>query len=331
MNTTVRDTLLDLFNSGKELDKATLAEEVGKSGRQLQRFLDELRSQGAKIQTRRAGARVLYFIPEEHRQVPRHPVKLTREQLLALAVAARAAEATLEPTPLIDDLKSANVEVLAALEKDSGLAGTIDLREEADCWYFPGAPDVSIRAEVLATIRQGMCEMVGLEIDYHSVRSGRSRRRVDPYSLAHRDGSWFLCAWCRRNEEVRTFALADIHAAELLDPARDVTAIFPRREFTPSTLFDNTFYVVGGTQVRVRLAVAPAQTRAFLRKNYHPNQKVRTNTKDGSITVSFVCAGLDEVRSFVLGWGDGVTVLEPAELRRQVREQALLVAEKYRE
>jgi predicted DNA-binding transcriptional regulator YafY len=51
--------------------------------------------------------------------------------------------------------------------------------------------------------------------------------------------------------------------------------------------------------------------------------------EDGSLTLSVPIADLTEIRRHVLKYGAEVEVLEPQELRRQVREEAARILLRY--
>jgi predicted DNA-binding transcriptional regulator YafY len=53
---------------------------------------------------------------------------------------------------------------------------------------------------------------------------------------------------------------------------------------------------------------------------WHQTQRVQRH-KDGSVTMSFIVDGLNEILRWVLGWAGRVKVIEPPELRQLVVEQ----------
>lgn len=351
MSKTSADRLRAYLEEGHKSTKAEIAEYLDVSERQVQRRIQELRKAGVTIALEQRGRKDVYFIPEQYRSLnvdlKVHAVELTQFQLVALAVAARASEAVLDSTPLLPHLEKANQAILEVLTRDTEEKGTLNLREEAGRWYFPDAPRVPLRSEALDVLLHGMRETITVEILYYSA-SGREQRwrRVDPVTFVYREGSWFLCAWCHTRREYRTFSLADVHEARLYIASKkkarsrknkstedDVIEstpwlVFDHDPFDVEEFFRDTFHAVGGDPVEVRLHVAGPQARSFVRKHHHPTQQIEKH-EDGSITVSMECAGLDEVRSFILGWGAGVRVLDPPELREQLRAVTLEVAAMY--
>ena len=81
--------------------------------------------------------------------------------------------------------------------------------------------------------------------------------------------------------------------------------------------------------VRVVLRFAPDVAARAAETRWHPSQEVEPGA-DGSLVWQARISGLREVRSWVLGWGAGVEVLEPAELRDWVRAELDGAAARYR-
>lgn len=61
---------------------------------------------------------------------------------------------------------------------------------------------------------RAIAERLVVEIDYYSfTRDDRSVREVEPVDLYLADGAWYVDAWCRRAEAIRSFRLDRIHGA----------------------------------------------------------------------------------------------------------------------
>jgi len=318
--------LIELLNQGEPLTQQDIAKHFGVHSRTVSRAVQQLQKRYVIRQVRMRRQKA-YVIPEEHRRHRIRLVELSEQQMVALAVAARATTATLRSTPLHHPLRSAFDLLLEALNDP---ATSVDLRGEPDYWHFNEAPVVEMSPDVISTLRKGMIESCSTEIDYVSTSTGRHWRKVDPYCFAFRDGSWLLVAWCHERHDTRAFAIADVIDARLCDPASDAGAIFHRPDdFDSEAFFKDTFYAVTGDPTVVRLLVTPDHARAFRRKQYHPTQQTERENADGSIVVSFETSGILEVASFVLGWGAGVRVLEPAELIDEIRSVTQSVALQY--
>jgi predicted DNA-binding transcriptional regulator YafY len=322
------EKLLDRFIRGEELTYPRMQSILGLSERQLRRVLDELREHDVPLQCR--GRPKAFFIAAEHHRSPCRMVSLSHDEIVALGVAAQAARAALEPTPLADSLRTA---FDALLSEAATQTIAIDLEAQRHQWHFGEAPSVQLDAEVFTRLRSAIESQQSVLIDYYSASSQHrsSGRKLDPYCLAVRGGSWLLVAYCHQRKEMREFSMADITRVEPCDPIRDVQAIFQIPEsFDVDLYFRDRFNALAGGEVYiVRLLVEPDRAQYFRRKNYHVTQQIEREHPDGRIEVSYEVAGLDEIRSFAQGWGTGVTVIEPPELVEKMRAQATEMARRY--
>ncbi|MGZ8528090.1 MAG: WYL domain-containing protein, partial [Candidatus Limnocylindrales bacterium] len=69
--------------------------------------------------------------------------------------------------------------------------------------------------------------------------------------------------------------------------------------------------------VDVVLRFRPTVAARVRETRWHPSERLEP-TADGSLTWRARVSGTLEIRSWILGWGADVTVLEPAELRTEV-------------
>jgi predicted DNA-binding transcriptional regulator YafY len=81
--------------------------------------------------------------------------------------------------------------------------------------------------------------------------------------------------------------------------------------------------------VDVVLRFAPAVARRAAETRWHPSQELDERS-DGSLVWRGRVAGLREIRSWILGWGADVEVIEPADLRASVAEELSRAAAVYR-
>ncbi|MBL7989498.1 MAG: WYL domain-containing protein [Chlorobi bacterium] len=328
MPPSTRQMLLQLLNTEGEFSTNQLMQRLQISERQVRRTIGDLEAAGIPI-ARRTDKRLKYFsIPEDQRTQNIRMVELTDQQMLALSVAAQAATAILGATPLSQPLNSGFGKLLQALESQTD---SLDLRDEPRNWHFSDAPEVPINTEVFGLLRQGIIERRSVRIEY-TASSGKqsSGRKIDPYCLAFRQGSWLLVGYCHQRQAMRNFSIADITAAQMCNPETDQNATFEiPEEFDAAEAFRDTLYAVGGEPYIVRIHAAAELARAFHRKHYSPTQQIEQTLPDGSIIVSMEVSGLKEVANWVRGWGPGVKVLEPQQLAETILQDAVGVVKMY--
>lgn len=84
-----------------------------------------------------------------------------------------------------------------------------------------------------------------------------------------------------------------------------------------------------GEICRVRLKFSPQVAHRVKRLIYH-SQKIEEEPVDGSVIMSFEICGIDEMKTWLVQWGDTVEVLEPGWLRKDMYEIARRVLELYK-
>lgn len=153
-------------------------------------------------------------------------------------------------------------------------------------------------------------------------RDTETQRVVDPYHLACVDGGWYLIAYCHERKTIRMFAPGRIR--ELTRTGETFTR---PADFQIADFFDGTFKVVSESSrpvQKVRLRFASSAAKYVREKIWHPSQHLKSNP-DGSVVLEMSLRSLIEVRRWVLSWGSECEVLEPAELKADIRREAAAI------
>jgi predicted DNA-binding transcriptional regulator YafY len=148
-------------------------------------------------------------------------------------------------------------------------------------------------------------------------RTGQTRE-VEPLHLACIADEWYLIAYDRGVQDLRHFAVARVQ--RVVDESGER---FEPRAFDPERYFANRFgRFVGkdGEHVEVAIKFRKDVAAWTTEREWHARQKVRKHA-DGTLTLSFPSPSLDEVKRWVLQWGSAAEVIEPAELRQQVKDE----------
>lgn len=151
-------------------------------------------------------------------------------------------------------------------------------------------------------------------------------RRVEPHHLQHYMGGWILLAYCLDRSDWRKFHLGRMRETKLA--GRSFTPR-PASEWQPHV--QGAFGIFqGGSPISVVLRFNAFRARWIKDEIWHPEQSVRQEP-DGSVLLSFSVTDFREVRLKVLQFGADVEVLEPAELRREIRDEIGRMRELYRD
>lgn len=291
--------VIQLHRHPRGVSSEKLAASLHSSRATIDRDLKALRDKvGLKITRSRRGGEVWHQLND----LPLAFVSATPLQLAALRM-AREALAELDGTQLLRELD----DVLALLPSQPRRHLGFEVGERR-----PGS-----QAHIVRIIDQAIAAERQVQINTRVASRGGQLETydVDPLTLRFVDDTLYLYAWAVNRADTRTFKVARIVAAIVLD-----TPSTKRAHLRSERAFRNAVKAWSGepTQVRVRLA-API---AWMVHEYPliAGQRVLPED-DGSVVVDATVAGIREVSRWVLSWGRNAEVLEPASLR------ALLVAE----
>jgi predicted DNA-binding transcriptional regulator YafY len=157
---------------------------------------------------------------------------------------------------------------------------------------------------------------------YHAIsQPNGEQRELDPYALVHRSGWWYVIGFCHLRQGMRYFRV---------DRIAEVT--LTGQTFTAPASFDVHAYLAQVwqevPQITVRMRFAPQFTH--LAKVGRGYWDMLEEQPDGAAVVTFKAPDLNAAASNALSYGPAVTVLEPPEVCRLVREWALAAADLYK-
>ena len=185
----------------------------------------------------------------------------------------------------------------------------------------------------LAKIETAISRRKTIEFSYYSMqRDEVSDRKVDPYHLVFRNGQFYLIAHSHERDEVRVFRLSRIRG-------KVSYATKAEHDFPPPEDFDRRDYasradwqmgeIQGTAKVFVRERIA-----WLVERDFAGHGKLRKATKKdgvsgrGAIYETDYASGRQLI-SWVLGWRDNATLLEPEDLAREAAERLELLRERH--
>ena len=187
-------------------------------------------------------------------------------------------------------------------------------------------PAGGTRHEVERVVVDGFVRRRCVEVTYRDAEGRETRRVLSPYFLEPRAESrtLYIFAHDELSGEVRPFRIDRVRDARLL-----------AQTFTVPDDFDIDAVVSGSWGIWQ----APGQDDVVLRFDHAVAERVREalwhrggeirDRDDGDIEVRIRVTSEVEMRSWVLGWGGAVEVLEPPSLREHVAAMLRRGAERY--
>jgi predicted DNA-binding transcriptional regulator YafY len=165
-----------------------------------------------------------------------------------------------------------------------------------------------------AAIAGALARRQRLRIDYHARSDDRMAPRiVSPQRLTLYRDNWYLDAWCHLREDLRTFALDRIIAAQAQDtPAHEVPA-----EQLDAVLATSYGIFSGRPSATAVLRFSPHAARWVAAETWHPQQR-DTLEDDGHLIRELPYHRSEELIMDLMRHGPEVQVLQPDSLRTAV-------------
>jgi predicted DNA-binding transcriptional regulator YafY len=241
-------------------------------------------------------------------------ISLTRGELYALTLGARMLEACSGSAYAVE-LRSAVSRLAERLPDETW----VDLQQVADeRIIFRAGAETNLDPDIWHQLEDACRESKQVWMRYYTAsRNADSERVIDPYLLhIYRGTNPYVIGWCHKRNEVRWFRVDRIRELKLLD-----TSFERKPDFNAKDHLEMIFqHEVGGVPVPVRIWF-DAKTAPYIReRRWHPTQELHEHG-DGSVTLQMVVRGLNDLKRWVLGYGQGAIVREPSELRKMVEEE----------
>lgn len=171
-----------------------------------------------------------------------------------------------------------------------------------------------------ATVRRNRLEI----LYFTKSRNERSTRTVSPQRLVHYKENWYLIAWCHRSAGMRVFALDGIEEARVLEASADDVS----KADIDAMLGKDFGIYAGGERKWAKLRFSELQARWVQAEVWHPEQEM-TLLEDGRLMLDVPYSDQRELLLEVLKFGPEVEVLEPIELRTEIRSRLQKAIDQY--
>ena len=160
---------------------------------------------------------------------------------------------------------------------------------------------------------------------YASPASRRATvRTIAPHHLQHYMGSWVLIGWCHLKQDWRKFFLS-----RMSDPTLSDESFSPRPKNEWEPLIQSSFGIFqGGEPISVILQFNSFRAPWIREQVWHPDQSMET-LPDGGLRLTLPVTDFREIKMKVLQFGADVEVIEPEELRKEIREEIQKMAKIY--
>jgi predicted DNA-binding transcriptional regulator YafY len=159
---------------------------------------------------------------------------------------------------------------------------------------------------------------------YNRTRDEETRREVSPQRLVYYRANWYLDGWCHLRNDIRSFGLDAIRAAEMVaGRVKDVS------DTDLDEVLAAGYGIFSGKKVQwAALRFTPERARYVALEEWHSKQRARWD-KDGSYTLEIPYSSEGELVMDILRFGADVEALAPPSLRAMVAERVAALAKLY--
>jgi len=179
----------------------------------------------------------------------------------------------------------------------------------------------------IAALAEAWISRQQIKIIYRALEAKKTTERIiEPYFIepAAAGHSSYVIAYCHRAHEIRTFKIERIKSIGPTLEHYVIPPSFDANEFLGSS-WGITVY---GEVKTVKLRFNPEIARILEETVWHPSQVVERQN-DGSVIMTLRVTVTDELRFWILSWGEKVKVLEPKKLRQEIVEAARAILDIY--
>lgn len=165
--------------------------------------------------------------------------------------------------------------------------------------------------ELFLQLRSAIIDKKKVEISYQGWKGKLKTRTIHPYGLINYDGRWYCRAYCEMRQEQRTFKLLRIQTLKKTE-----------EHFVPDENFNIREDKMGicDDEYEVVLHVFSPYSHTISESVWGEDQEIKDNGDD-SVTFKAKMFGKESIVKWILGMGSGVKVIEPVEIRNQVKDE----------
>lgn len=212
-------------------------------------------------------------------------------------------------------LKLAADAVLGAGDQASAGLRKLSVESDADGVASPRvvwSADVAAEQPLLGPLLSALLERKPLRFGYETGDGRKSSRHVEPYSLVHRRGHWYLVGRDVDRSAIRSFKVSRvIPPPERVDGGYEIPDDFDLERHVGIEPWE----VGEGEQVTARIRFDPQLA-------WWPQQNMTglasKAADDGSVEVEMPVSNLDALVSWVIRFGEGIEILSPAQARERL-------------
>lgn len=313
-------SIIRLLETRRGLTLDELAEAFDVDRRTIHRDLNAVQEAGYTLTSEwQAGQKVYSFLTKS-RNIP--PITFSLPQLMSLYL-LRSLGAHLAGTPFQTEIDELFHTINSLLPER--YSAHLERIARVTLPLLNGARDYSVAATYLPELQRALLQQYRIRISYAKQGAGEvNSYDVDPYTLVFHKEGIYLQGYAHYRSGMRLFALERVRGVEVTRQRFEIPD-----SYQPETFFSRAFGLVSDVPLQVRVRFSAEIAHAVTGRLWMPGQHISRDA-EGRVTLEFEAGGQMELVSWILSYGIHAEVLEPPELRKEVRRQVKQMREMYR-
>ena len=231
----------------------------------------------------------------------------SENDMVSLLIGAKLAE-DITPDPLKSQIGESIAELLTTNNPDFLDTANIDSIIAAT------GLDVKINTKVFKVVFRCWKLHKTIEITHKTANGEISKRRIDPHVLSYYNKAWYVKAYCHSREDTRVFALHRIIEAEPIDT---------EFEFDKQMLDGVKGAPFKFEEIKnVKLWCSSKIAGYVMEKALADNKQLISKNADGSLVLTYPYISKLDLIKWVLSEGGNIEIIEPKELRKDLKIKA---------
>jgi predicted DNA-binding transcriptional regulator YafY len=154
-----------------------------------------------------------------------------------------------------------------------------------------------------------------VKADYYSInKQSLTSVTVDPYALIFREADWYLIGFEHQSNCIKAYALSRVKKIMTTEFFFIKPASFKLDQFIENSL--SVFY---GDKIEVIIKFAKEASSIICDVKWHCRQVIE-ELEDESILVKLYLDDFNDIKKWIIGFGKAAEVLEPLQLREEIKQ-----------
>ncbi len=313
-------SIIRLLEARRGMTLDDLAEECDVDRRTIHRDLNAVEEAGYALTSEWQDGKKVYSFLTKSRNIP--PITFSLNQLMSLYL-LRSLGVHLAGTPFRSEIEELFRSITSVLP--DRYAAHLERIARVSLPILHGARDYSAAAAHVEGLQRALLHQYRIRLSYakQGLEAG-DEYDVDPYTLVFHKGGIYLSGYAHNRNAMRLFALERVRGIEVTRQRFEIPDAYE-----PEAHFKSAFGLVSDKPMKVRVRFSAEIAHAVRDRIWMPGQKVKAD-REGGVTMEFEAAGEMELVSWILSYGAHAEVLEPPELRKEVRRHIKDMRQFYR-